>query len=58
MSAPQQLPDTMDELIADCAGLPPALTQRRPELPLPRLPKPWRVDEACHAQVADLDEYV
>lgn len=48
----------MDELIADCAGLPPVLTQRRPELPLPRLPKPWRVDEACHAQVADLDEYV
>ncbi|PRX48515.1 hypothetical protein B0I33_104332 [Prauserella shujinwangii] len=49
-------PETMAELIADCAGIP------RPQPPGPRTARepahPWRVDEACHAQVADLDEYV
>ncbi|MCP2302482.1 hypothetical protein [Actinokineospora globicatena] len=53
-----QLPETLDELIADCAGIPPELTHHRPVLPTPRGHAPWRVDEACHAQVADLDEYV
>ncbi len=46
----------MDELIADCRGIP------RPEVPSARreheAATPWRVDDACHAQVAELDEYV
>ncbi|SER38434.1 hypothetical protein SAMN04487818_10391 [Actinokineospora terrae] len=53
-----QLPESMGELIADCAGIPPELTHHRPALPGPRVPAPWQVDDATHAQVADLDEYV
>ncbi|MBK1786205.1 hypothetical protein [Prauserella cavernicola] len=48
-------PETMAELIADCAEIP------RPEIPGTEpvaAAEPWRVDDACHAQVADLDEYV
>ncbi|WP_026421432.1 hypothetical protein [Actinokineospora inagensis] len=59
MSAPKpDLPDDMGELIADCAAIPPALTRPKPALPIPRTPTRWTVDDACHAQVADLDEYV
>lgn len=53
-------PETLGELIADCADIPPALhapAGREARLPAPR-PRPWTVDEACHAQVADLDAYV
>ncbi|WP_406628775.1 hypothetical protein [Amycolatopsis sp. WGS_07] len=55
-------PETIGDLIADCAHLPstlqpgPAAEQAR--LPLPRAARPWTVDDACHAQVADLDAYV
>ncbi|WP_285502853.1 hypothetical protein [Actinokineospora sp. NBRC 105648] len=51
-------PDTLDELIADCAGIPAALTERRADLPAPRVAAEWVVDDTCHAQVADLDDYV
>ncbi|UOX85156.1 hypothetical protein MUY14_25515 [Amycolatopsis sp. FBCC-B4732] len=50
-------PETLSELIADCALIPETLQAER--LPLPRATaKPWQVDEACHAQVAELDAYV
>jgi hypothetical protein len=50
-------PETLSELIADCAQIPAALQAER--LPLPRVAAPpWQVDEACHAQVAELDAYV
>jgi len=52
-------PETIGELIADCAHLP---SELRPagegRLPNPRTAQPWSVDDACHAQVADLDAYV
>ncbi|MGW7539381.1 hypothetical protein [Amycolatopsis sp. NPDC054798] len=55
-------PETLGDLIADCADLPSALQPERPadqaRLPLPRTARPWTVDDACHAQVADLDAYV
>ena len=55
-------PETIGELIADCAHLPSALrppqTAAEARLPLPRAAQPWSVDDACHAQVADLDAYV
>ncbi|MBB4685159.1 hypothetical protein [Amycolatopsis jiangsuensis] len=56
-------PESLDELIADCAHLPSALHAPRTaavagRLPTPRSPRPWTVDDACHAQVADLDAYV
>lgn len=55
-------PETLGELIADCAHIPPALQVEKPgagNLPLPReTATPWTVDDACHAQVADLDAYV
>ncbi|MEU6643845.1 hypothetical protein ABZ863_15005 [Saccharomonospora sp. NPDC046836] len=47
--------ETIAELIADCADIP------RPEVPEVRqaaIAPPWTVDAACHAQVAELDEYV
>ena len=50
-------PETLSELIADCALIP--TTLRADNVPLPRLSAPpWQVDEACHAQVAELDAYV
>ncbi|WP_179957071.1 hypothetical protein [Amycolatopsis anabasis] len=50
-------PETLGELIADCALIPQSLRAEAPVLPPPAV-RPWTVDEACHAQVADLDEYV
>ena len=50
-------PETLSELIADCAQIP--ATLQAENLPLPRVTaQPWEVDEACHAQVAGLDAYV
>ena len=51
-------PETIGELIADCSQIPQDL--RRERLPAPRTEsaRPWSVDDACHAQVADLDAYV
>ncbi|WP_177242642.1 hypothetical protein [Amycolatopsis marina] len=51
-------PETMGELIADCSEIPRDL--RREGVPTPRheSARPWSVDDACHAQVADLDAYV
>ncbi|WP_030533164.1 hypothetical protein [Prauserella rugosa] len=52
-------PESIDELVSDCRQIP------RPEdtsqVPTPRAApaaQPWTVDEACHAQVAELDAYV
>ncbi|WP_290060274.1 hypothetical protein [Amycolatopsis solani] len=50
-------PETLSELIADCALIPETLQAE--SLPQPRVAaKPWQVDDACHAQVAELDAYV
>ncbi|WP_409466062.1 hypothetical protein [Amycolatopsis sp. GA6-003] len=53
-------PETIGDLIADCAHLPSTLRPERPseQDQLPRAARPWAVDDACHAQVADLDAYV
>ncbi|WP_116203887.1 hypothetical protein [Amycolatopsis circi] len=55
-------PETLGDLIADCAHFPSALRPERSadqaRLPLPRAARPWTVDDDCHAQVADLDAYV
>ncbi|WP_198047178.1 hypothetical protein [Kutzneria sp. 744] len=55
MTAPE--PVSLDQLIDDCADIPGALRQRTRPLPAPRRPAPWRVDEACAAQVSGLDDY-
>lgn len=50
-------PESIGELIADCAGIPSSLQAEN--LPLPRQSAPpWTVDDRCLAQVADLDAYV
>jgi hypothetical protein len=50
-------PESISELIADCAGIPSSLQAEN--LPLPHeIAPPWTVDERCLAQVADLDGYV
>ncbi|WP_410643112.1 hypothetical protein [Amycolatopsis sp. lyj-346] len=50
-------PETLSELIADCAFIP--ATLQAESLPMsPVTAEPWQVDEACHAQVAELDAYV
>ncbi|MFD9895128.1 hypothetical protein ACFWY9_37790 [Amycolatopsis sp. NPDC059027] len=59
MNAPNVVPEpeTIGELISDCAHIPAALQAEN--LPLPReAAPPWTVDDACHAQVAELDAYV
>lgn len=48
--------ETMEELIAACAAIP-APPQPADQY-LPGTPTPWTVDEACYAQVDQLDEYV
>ena len=50
--------DSIDELIADCAHIPPSVRESSQHAPLPRLAPAWEVTEGCRAQVADLDEYV
>lgn len=51
-------PDTLDQLIEDCTDLPEELRGEGRSLPEPRAARPWQVDEATYAQVADLDAYV
>ncbi|MEU4674147.1 hypothetical protein AB0F91_40850 [Amycolatopsis sp. NPDC023774] len=54
-------PEDLGELIADCAHIPSALRSEgltTDRMPHPRAARPWKVDDACHAQVADLDAYV
>ncbi|HET9138719.1 hypothetical protein [Actinophytocola sp.] len=51
-------PESLAELIADCADIPRSLRTEPPQLPPPRAPLPWEVDDTCLAQVDDLDEYV
>lgn len=50
-------PETLAELISDCADIPQDLRLRRDTAPRPPAPREWAVDDACHSQVADLDEY-
>lgn len=49
-------PDTLAELIADCAFI--AASPQPADQRLPLAPGPWEVDDACYAQVCGLDEYV
>jgi len=51
-------PETLAELIADCAEIPRTLRTCVQRLPEPRAPRPWQVDEVCLDQVKGLDEYV
>jgi len=51
-------PDTIAELIADCAQIPPSVRESPGTPPLPRLAPEWEVTERCRAQVADMDEFV
>jgi hypothetical protein len=55
VTAPE--PVSLDQLIDDCADIPGALKQGVNPLPVPRAAAPWRVDEACVAQVSGLDDY-
>lgn len=50
-------PESIGDLIADCADIPPALTVSA-ALAGPRAAEAWTVDEKCVAQVADFDAYV
>ncbi|WP_154760367.1 hypothetical protein [Amycolatopsis pithecellobii] len=51
-------PETLAELISDCASIPADLREQRPSTPTPPAPRPWTVDETCHSQVEGLGEYV
>ncbi|MGH3761894.1 hypothetical protein [Actinophytocola sp.] len=51
-------PQTLAELIADCAAIPvPPQPGDQAFHPL-HCAEPWQVDDACYAQVGELDEYV
>lgn len=50
-------PETLAELISDCAEIPAGLREQRPVAPTPPAPRAWAVDDTCHSQVAGLDEY-
>ncbi|WP_200834549.1 hypothetical protein [Amycolatopsis alkalitolerans] len=50
-------PETLAELISDCAEIPAGLREQRPSAPTPPAPRGWTVDEACHSQVDGLDDY-
>ncbi|WP_194240128.1 hypothetical protein [Amycolatopsis sp. YIM 10] len=51
-------PETIGELIADCADLPEQLHACASTPAAPKAAPRWTVDERCHAQVAELDAYV
>ena len=49
---------TIAELVADCAAIP-VPPQPADQLFHPlNAAEPWQVDDACYAQVRELDEYV
>jgi hypothetical protein len=50
-------PETLAELISDCADIPAGLRPERMVAVRPPRPETWTVDEACQAQVAGLDDY-
>jgi hypothetical protein len=51
-------PSSLDELISDCADIPRTLRSQTVPPQTPRTPAaPWRVDEACAAQVSGMDDY-
>lgn len=50
-------PETLRELISDCADIPGDLRSAPQAAPLPPAPRAWSVDEACHSRVADMDDY-
>jgi hypothetical protein len=49
---------SIDELIADCAHIPPSVRASSPYVLTPRPASAWEVTEGCRAQVEGLDEYV
>jgi hypothetical protein len=51
-------PDTIAELIADCAQIPTSVRESPSTPPIPRRAAAWEVTDSCRAQVDDLDEYV
>jgi hypothetical protein len=55
---PEPEPETLAELIADCAAIPPSLRAEQARLPAPRAAAPWEVDDTCLAQVSGLDEFI
>ncbi|QWF78179.1 hypothetical protein [Amycolatopsis sp. CA-230715] len=50
-------PETLGELIADCALIPSSLVTETPAVP-PQAARPWTVDDTCQAQVAEYDAYI
>ncbi|MGH3449262.1 MAG: hypothetical protein ACRDQW_00740 [Haloechinothrix sp.] len=50
-------PENLQQLIADCADIPPSL-EAHPVVIMPRTAPRWEVDDATRAQVEDLDDYV
>lgn len=50
--------DTLAELIEDCTDLPRELRGEATTAPGPDAARPWHVDDAHYAQVADLEVYV
>ena len=49
-------PETLAEMIADCAAIPAPPQLAEQAVPLDAAP--WEVDDVCYAQVSELDEYV
>ncbi|GAA3812747.1 MULTISPECIES: hypothetical protein [Amycolatopsis] len=50
-------PETIAELIDDCADIPAELRAAHASAPRPPAPRGWAVDDACHAQVVGLEDY-
>jgi len=50
-------PETIADLIGDCAHIPAELRATQSGTPRPPAPREWAVDDACHAQVVGLEDY-
>jgi hypothetical protein len=48
----------MAELIADCAAIPVQSRSTDQDFSPARAAEPWHVDDACYAQVSDVDVYI
>ncbi|GAB3571552.1 hypothetical protein GCM10027445_27020 [Amycolatopsis endophytica] len=50
-------PETIADLIDDCADFPTELRAAQASAPRPPAPRAWSVDDTCHAQVVGLEDY-
>lgn len=50
-------PDSLADLIADCADIPAGIRTARESIPMPHRAAGWAVTDACLDQVREIEDY-